>query len=146
VTLKNKLENELKDALRAADQLKLGTLRLVLSAIKNKEIEAKRELADHEVIKLLNSQAKQRRDSITAFKSGGRDDLVEIEEKELKIISNYLPEELSEGEIETVVQAKIAELSATTKDFGLVMSAVMQQLGAAASGQIVSGIVKRNLK
>jgi len=146
MSLKTKLENDQKDALRSSNQLKLGTLRLILSALKNMEIKTKTELTDEEVIKLLNSQAKQRRDSISAYLSGNREDLAEIEKKELEIISTYLPAELSEKDIEKVVTVKISELGATSKDFGLVMGAVMKELGPTVSGQSVSEIVKRNLK
>lgn len=144
--LQTRLEKDFKTALKSSDQLRLNTLRLVKSAIKNKEIESKNILSDDEIIKLLNTQAKQRRDSITAFKNGGRQDLAANEEAELAIISSYLPAEMPDEELEKIVISKINELQATKADFGLVMSQIIQTIGGKASGQKVSEFVKRNLK
>jgi uncharacterized protein YqeY len=146
MSLKNTIEEDLKTALKSGDSERLGTLRLIMSAVKNKEIEFKKELNDEEIIKILQTQAKQRKDSISAFNSGGRPDLASKEESELQLINSYLPAELPEEEIEKVVLSVINELNATSADFGAVIGKTMKILAGRASGQTVSEIVKRNLK
>lgn len=145
--IKAKIEADLKQALKNREQLKIPILRLLLSDIHNQEIENRGPLAPEQEQEVLLRSAKKHQDSIAQFRSGGRDDLVEQETGELQIIQSYLPEQLSEAEIRKEIQAAIAAVKgAGAKDFGKVMSAVMAKLKGRAPGQVVSQIVKEELK
>lgn len=146
MSLTEKIRAAMKSALKNKDAVTLGTLRLVLAAIKNKEIELRKTLSDSDVIQLINKQIKQRKDSIEQFSVAGRDDLVKKEEAELAVLMNYMPEQLSEDAIEETVASVIKELAAVgMKDMGRVMKAVMAPLAGKADGKLVSAIVKRQL-
>jgi len=141
--LKEQLENDLKEALRAKDETRKTTLRLALAAIKNAEISKGRELDESELTAVVSQQAKQRRESATQFARGGRDDLVSQEEKELKILMEYLPPQLSEEEIRSRAHEVIDEVGATSlAQMGDVMRVLMPQLKGKADGQVVSTIVQ----
>ena len=148
--LKEKLFDDLKQAMKRADQETVGVLRILLTAIKNKEIEKKTknggdgQLTDEEVIQVLMSDAKKHKESIEIFTKGDRKDLADKEEKELAIIQKYLPKQLSEAEIEQIIDKVLREISA--KDFGSVMKEVMRELKGKADGKIVSSIIQRKLK
>jgi len=148
--LKEKLFDDLKLAMKSADQETVGVLRILLTAIKNKEIEKKTknggdgQLTDEEVIQVLMSDAKKHKESIEIFIKGDRKDLADKEEKELAIIQKYLPKQLSEAEIEQIIDKVLREISA--KDFGSVMKEVMRELKGKADGKIVSSIIQRKLK
>ena len=148
--LKEKLFDDLKLAMKSADQETVGVLRILLTAIKNKEIEKKTknggdgQLTDEEVIQVLMSDAKKHKESIEIFIKGDRKDLADKEEKELAIIQKYLPKQLSEAEIEQIIDKVLREISA--KDFGSVMKEVMRELKGKADGKIVSSITQRKLK
>ncbi len=139
------LNNDLNTALKNKDELTLSTLRLLMSAIKNKQIELKRKLSDEETLKIIANQAKQRRDSIEAYSKANRPDLKNREQAELDILNKYLPKQLSEQEIEIVVKEVIKELNATKADFGKVMGLAVKKLGGGASGQAISETVKKLL-
>ena len=122
----NKINEDLKTALKQGDNIAKSVLRYLKSEIHNREISIGSSLTNEQIIDVLNKQAKQRRESIEAYTNGNRSDLVEIEEKELLIIMNYLPDQLSETEIESIVKEGIIETKATSsKDIGKVMSWVM---------------------
>lgn len=141
--IKEKIENEFKKALKKRDKITVSTLRLLKSAIHNKEIEKKGEkLSDDEVIKVVAKQVQQHRDSIEYFKRGKRQELVEKETKELEILKMYLPKQASPEEITDIVKRIITETGAKEKsDFGKVMKLAMAELKGLADGKLVSKIV-----
>ena len=143
----DKIAADMKDAMRAKDVTRLSTLRLLKSAVEYHKIEKKQEqLTDIEVTTVIKKQIKQRQDSIESFEKGGRADLVEKEKAELVVLKSYLPEELSQAQVEEVVKATIAEVGATTKtDMGKVMKAVQAKLAGRADNRLVSQIVSANL-
>ena len=144
--LKEKLASDLKEALRSKDERRKTTLRLALSAIHNAEIAKGKALEEGEVIGVLSKEAKQRRESATLFAQGGREDLVAQEDKELEILTEYLPEQLSEAEIEARVREVIDEVGATSvAQMGDVMRVLMPQMKGKADGQLVNSVVKRML-
>ena len=144
--LKETLENDLKEALRSKDERRKTTLRLALAAIHNAEIAKGKALEEGELLAVLSKEAKQRRESAALFADGGREDLVDQENKELEILTEYLPEQLSEAEIEARVREVIDEVGATSAaQMGDVMRVLMPQMKGKADGQLVSTIVKRIL-
>lgn len=142
-----KIAADMKEAMRAKDAARLSTLRLLKSAVEYHKIEKKQEqLTDADVTAVIKKQVKQRQDSIEGFEKGGRTDLVEKEKAELVVLKSYLPEELSQSQVEEVVKATIAELGATTKtDMGKVMKAVQAKLAGRADNRLVSQVVSANL-
>lgn len=144
--LKETLENDLKEALRSKDERRKTTLRLALAAIHNAEIAKGKALEEGELLAVLSKEAKQRRESAALFADGGREDLVDQENKELEILTEYLPEQLSEAEIEARVREVIDEVGATSAaQMGDVMRVLMPQMKGKADGQLVSTMVKRIL-
>ncbi len=144
--LKEEITGKMKEAMKAGDKPTLSTLRYLLSAVKNKEIEKRRELADEEVLQVVSTLAKQRQDSIEQFRKGGRDDLVEKEVRELAILKAFMPQQLSAEEIQAVVDETAAEVGAEgMKDMGKLMKAVMAKLRGRADGRTVQEIVKKKL-
>jgi hypothetical protein len=119
---------------------------MIKTALHNKEIDMRRQMEDAEIVQVLSSLAKQRADSIEQFKKGGRQDLVDKEETELRIIKEFLPEEMSEQELEAEIESAIRELGATgVKDMGKVMKALMPKITGKADGKVVSEKVKLKL-
>jgi len=138
----NKINEDLKTALKQGDNIAKSVLRYLKSEIHNREISIGSSLTNEQIIDVLNKQAKQRRESIEAYTNGNRSDLVEIEEKELSIIMNYLPDQLSKTDIETIVKEGIIETKATSsKDIGKVMSWVMPKVKGKADGKTISATV-----
>lgn len=148
MTLKDRLNDDLKDAMRSRDALKRNTIRLLLSAIGYEEIARKQgDLDDEAVTQVLTKQAQQRRDSIEAYTKGGRADLVAQEEAELAIVSAYLPTPLSAEGIGAIVDAAIADAGASgPQDMGKVMGRVMPQVRGRADGRQVSALVNQRLR
>ncbi len=146
MTLKDQLNNDLKEAMKSRDKLRTETLRSLRSAIKYAEIEARAELDDAGVLAVIAKQAKQRQDSIVQFKKGQRADLVEKESAELAILESYLPAQMSEEEIREKAQAVINELGVTDlKGMGQVMKRLMTDLKGRADGKVVNQIVRQLL-
>jgi len=146
MSLYQDIETQLKDAMRAQDKDRLMALRNIKSVLKNKAIDAKRDLNDAEVVQALSTLAKQRKESIEAFQSGGRQDLVEKEAAELKVIEAFLPQQLSAEELEKTIREAIAETQAQgAKDMGKVMKAVQPKVMGRADGKVVSELVKKLL-
>ncbi|KPK03600.1 MAG: hypothetical protein AMJ56_18830 [Anaerolineae bacterium SG8_19] len=146
MSLKDQLNNDLKDAMRSKDKLRTETLRSLKSAVKYAEIEAGQEFDDDGVLGVIGKQAKQRRDSITEFKKAQRADLVEKETAELAILEQYLPDQLSSDDIKSRAQAVIAELGVTDmKGIGPVMQRLMADLQGQADGKVVNQIVRELL-
>ena len=142
----DQISQDLVEAMKAKDELKTSTLRLLVSSFKNKQIEVGHELSDSEAQDVAAKAAKQRRESIEAYKKGGREDLVSREEAELEVINVYLPEQMSEVEIVKIVEQVITEVGAAgAGDLGRVMSEVMKRLQGKADGAVVSGIVREKL-
>ncbi len=140
------IQEDLKRSMKAKDGNRVSVLRLLVSSIKNREIEKKDALDDEEILAEITSAAKRRRESIEAFKEGGRMDLVEKEESELAILQEYLPEQLSPEEIRSVVQDVAESVGATTaSDLGKVMKELMPRLRGKADGKLVNEIVKEVL-
>jgi len=146
VSLKEKIKSDLKEAMRAKDTAKRDTLRNITAAIKQIEVDERRELSDSDIEQILMKYAKQREDAKEQFAKGGRDDLVAKEEAELEIIKAYLPEPLSDEELESTVKEIVQEVGATSmKDMGKVMGLAKQKIGSRADGARVSQMVKRVL-
>ncbi len=144
--LLEKLQQEMKTALKNRDKDRLSVIRMLISEVKKAQIDAKRDLSDEEIISVLQKYAKQRKEAIKQYRDAGREDLAEKEEKELEIVSEFLPQPLSQEEIEKIVSDTIKELNATSmKDMGKVMKAVMEKVKGRADGSIVSSIVKSKL-
>ena len=146
MSLQEQISAALKDAMRARDEAKLTTLRLVLTAIKKREKEARSLLEDQEVISVITSQIKQRRESIEQYRKAGREDLAQTEENELQILQGYMPEQVSEEEISNTLDEIIAEVGAVSmKDMGKVMKAAMAKLAGKAEGGAINAMVKAKL-
>ena len=140
------IEKDMMEALKNKDRAKAGALRLLISKCKNKAIEVGHELSDSEVIKDLQTAAKQHKESIRMYKDGNRDDLVEAEMYELRIVESYLPSMMKEEEVRTLVKKVIAQVGASQmSDFGKVMPLVMQQGGGKVDGNLAQSIVKELL-
>ena len=147
MALKDRLTDDLKDAMRQRDAKRRDTLRLLLSAIRYEEIARKGDLDDDAVTQTLSKQAQQRRDSITAYEKGDRPDLVAQEQAELEIIRAYLPEPMSAEEVGAIVQAAIADAGARgPQDMGKVMGRIMPQVRGRADGKQVSALVQERLR
>ena len=144
--LLERIDNELKAAMKSSDKIKVSTLRMVKASLKNREIEKRAELSDEEVIEVLTTLAKQRRESISEFERGGRADLAEREREELAVIQSYLPEQLSEEELNRIVQETIEETGASSlKDVGKVMKSLMPKVKGRADGRQVNQKVRKLL-
>ncbi|MBC8265021.1 MAG: GatB/YqeY domain-containing protein [Anaerolineales bacterium] len=143
MSLKDKLTEDLKQTIRQGDELGRSTLRLVMAAIKNAEIEKKRELEEGELLAIIAKEAKLRRESIAQFEKGGRQDLVDREKAELQILVAYLPEQLSREEIEAKARQIIEEVGATSPaQTGAVMHRLMPLMQGKADGKLVNQVVK----
>ena len=146
MSLQEEISAALKDGMRAKDEAKLTSLRLVLTAIKKKEKEVRRSLKDPEVIAVVSSQIKQRRESIDQYLKAGRQDLADIEEREIQVLQVFMPEQLSEEEMSQAVDEVITEVGAVSiKDMGKVMKATMVKLAGRADGRTINAMVKAKL-
>ncbi len=145
-TIPQRLDAELKEALKSRNELKLSVIRMLKASLKNKEIEKMGTLSDEEIISVLSSMAKQRRDSIEQFAAAGRSDLAEKETKELEIVRSYLPAQLSPEELDRIIYSAIRECNALAPgDMGKVMKIVAPLTKGTADGRIVSQRVKELL-
>ncbi len=147
MSILERVQKEMVDAMRAKQELRLSTLRMAKAALKNKEIDKRSQLDEKEEIQVLSTLIKQRKDSIEQFTKGGRLELAQKEQQEIEIIEGYLPKALGEAEVTAAVQAAISEMgSPTMKDMGAVMKNVMARFaGARIDGKLVSETVKREL-
>jgi len=144
--LKARVINDMKSAMKAKDKDALKAVRMILGAIKQKEVDDRIELDDTQVLVVIQKMVKQRKDSISQFKDAGRNDLVEIEEAELVIINNYMPSQLSEAEIATAVDKAIADTGASSmQDMGKLMGVLKGQLGGKADMGTVSALIRSKL-
>ena len=148
MALKEKLQNDLTEAMRARDEVRSSTIRMVLTAIKNEEVAGKevRDLSDAEVITVLSREAKKRREAAEAFEQAGANDRAANEKAEGVIIAEYLPAQLSEAELKDLIANAIAETGATgPQQMGLVMKSIQPKIAGRADGGIVSSLVKAAL-
>jgi uncharacterized protein YqeY len=148
MALKEKLQNDLTEAMRARDEVRSSTMRMVLTAIKNEEVSGKeaRDLSDAEVITVLSREAKKRREAAEAFERAGANDRAANEKAEGVIIAEYLPAQLSEAELKDLIASAIAETGATgPQQMGLVMKSIQPKIAGRADGGIVSSLVKAAL-
>jgi len=148
MSLKEKLQNDLTDAMRSRDELRSSTIRMVLTAIKNEEVSGKeaRELNDGEIITVLSREAKKRREAAEAFEQAGANDRAATEKAEGGVIAEYLPKQLSESEIKDLIAAAIKESGAATPaQMGQVMKALQPKIAGKADGGTVSALVKAAL-
>ncbi len=145
--LRDQIPEDLKTALRGKMSLDLSVLRMLQAAIKNREIDNKGELNDEEVVQVVSSEIKKRRDAIEEFKKVNRDDVAKTEQQEIDVLMKYMPEQLSEDE----VAAKVAELvagsgAAGLKDIGIAMKVVMPELKGKADGKLINKFVREQLE
>jgi uncharacterized protein len=146
MSLKDQITEDMKNAMRAKDTARLGTIRLLLAAMKQKEVDERIELDDGAVVAIIEKLIKQRKDSISQFQAAKRDDLVAIENAELIVLQDYMPEQMSEAEVAAVVAKAVAEVGATgPQDMGKVMGLVKSQLAGKADMGVVSAQVKAAL-
>jgi uncharacterized protein YqeY len=146
MSLKDQITEDMKAAMRAKETVKLGTIRLLTAAMKQKEVDERIELTDTLVLAIIEKMIKQRKDSIQQFEAGGRQDLADIEKAELAILSAYMPASLSEAEIKAAVaEAVTASGAAGPQDMGKVMAIVKPKLAGRADMTLVSALVKAAL-
>ncbi len=144
--LKTRISDDMKSAMKSGDKRRLGTIRLLLAAIKQREVDERIELNDEQVLAVLDKMVKQRRDSLDQYEKAGREDLAEQESFEIEILQEYLPEALSEEEISALVKQAIADTSAESmRDMGKVMGQLKPKLQGRADIGAVSAMVKQQL-
>lgn len=144
--LKEKISEDLKNAMLASDADTVSVLRMIIAAIKNKEVELRvkqKEVSDEDVAQILNTEAKKRRDAVELYKKGGRKDLADKEAAEIEIVKKYLPEQLSEKEIEKIINKYVK--GATNKEFGPAMKELMKELKGKADASLISKLLKEKL-
>jgi uncharacterized protein YqeY len=146
MSLKDRIQQDVKDAMRARDKERLATIRLITAAIKQREVDERIELDDEQLLLVLDKMCKQRRESISQFEKAGRDDLVSKEVSELDIIQGYLPKQLDDEEIAALIDAALIETGASSiKDMGKVMGQLKPQLQGRADMSAVSAMIKSRL-
>ncbi len=146
MTMIGRIEDEVKEAMRARDAGRRDALRLILASLKSAEKELQRPLAEQEELQVLQRERKKRQEAAEAFRSGGREEQAEAEEFELEVLEEFMPEPLSEEELEEIVDDVIAEVGATSlRDLGRVMADVMPQISGRADGSAVSQLVREKL-
>jgi len=146
MTLKHQLTEDMKNAMRSGDKHRLGVVRLILAAVKQREVDERIELDDAQILSAMEKMLKQRRDSVTQFEAANREDLALIERNEMVVIEAYLPTKLNDAEIEALVEAAIAETGASSaRDMGKVVAAVKEKAAGRADMAVVSGKIKARL-
>jgi hypothetical protein len=146
MSLKEKITEDMKAAMRAKDAGRLGTIRLLMAEMKKKEVDERIELTDAHITAIIEKMIKQRKDSISQFEAGGRQDLADKEKEEMTVLSAYMPAALSDAEVQSEVQAAVAETGAAgPQDMGKVMAVLKAKLAGRADMTKVSGLVKAAL-
>jgi uncharacterized protein YqeY len=146
MALREKLDEDLKSAMRAKDSLRMNTVRALKSAIKYREIELMKPLDDAGILGVMATEIKRRRDSVEQYRAGNRADLADKEEAEIKILQEFLPQQLTQEEVEAKVAEVVARVGAQgPKDMGAVMKALLPEVQGRADGKVVSELVKRRL-
>ena len=147
MSLKQKLQEDLKSSMKNKDAIKKSVITLIRSSIKQYEVDNRVELGDEEIVDLIAKQLKQTRDSREEFAKAGRDDLVSKAEAEIEVLKEYLPQQLSEEELNEIVISTISELGATSmKDMKNIMSSIMPKVKGRADGKLINELVKKNLQ
>ncbi len=146
MSLKLQITEDMKTAMRAKDSARLGAIRLLQAAIKQREVDERIELTDADVITAIEKMLKQRRDSITAYESAKRDDLADIEKYEVSVLQTYLPQQLTEAEVLSILEKVVVDTGATgIKDMGKVMAAIKPLVAGKADMGTISGLIKTRL-
>ena len=146
MNLEERLVQEMKEAMKSSDKLRLSTIRMIRSTVKNKEIELRKPLDDGEIQKAIQGMVRKGEESVEQFKLGGRMDLVEKESKEIEILKSFLPQALTREEILKIIDETIEETQSTSlKDIGKLMKSVMPKLQGKADGKLVNQLVKERL-
>jgi hypothetical protein len=146
MSLEERLVEEMKQAMKSNDKLRLSTIRMIRSSLKNKEIELRKKLEDEDIVKVIQVMVRKGEESVEQFQAGGRMDLVEKETKEIEILKSFLPQPLSHEEILKIVDETIQETQASSlKDIGKVMKSVMPKIGGKADGKLINQLVKERL-
>ena len=146
MSLEERLLEEMKQAMKSNDKLRLSTIRMIRSALKNKEIELRKSLEDEEVAKVIQAMVRKGEESVEQFQIGGRMDLVDKEKKEIEILKSFLPQPLNQEEILKIIDQSIQETQASSpKDIGKVMKSVMPKIGGKADGKLINQLVKERL-
>lgn len=144
MTLKDRLMEDLKEAMKSKQQVRKSVITLIRSAVKQKEVDERVELSDDDVLDVISKQVKQRKDALEDFKKAARDDLIAQTEEEIAILSSYLPEQLSDEELEKIVRDVIEKVGATSmKDMGKVMGTATPMVKGRADGKRINEIVKK---
>jgi uncharacterized protein YqeY len=146
MNLEERLLEEMKQAMKSNDKLRLSTIRMIRSASKNKEIELRKQLEDEDVVRVIQAMVRKGEESVEQFQAGGRMDLVEKEKKEIEILKSFLPQPLGQEEILKIIDQSIQETQASSvKDIGKVMKSVMPKIGGKADGKLINQLVKERL-
>ena len=146
MSLKEKLQEDLKSSMKNKDTIRKSVVTLIRAAIKQYEVDNRVELADDAIIDIISKQLKQRKDSLAEFEKANRDDLVEETKSEIQVLERYLPQQLSEEELEKIVIETIAEVGATSmKDMGKIMATIKPKTAGRADGRKINELVKKNL-
>lgn len=146
MNLEEKLLEEMKQAMKTNNKIRLSTIRMIRSSSKNKEIELRRKLEDEDIFKVIQGMVRKGEESIEQFQAGGRNDLVEKEKMEIEILKSFLPQQIPQEEIIKIIDETIQETqSSSLKDLGKVMKAVMPRLGGKADGKVINQLVKERL-
>ncbi len=147
MSLKQKLQEDLKSSMKNKDAIKKSVITLIRSSIKQYEVDNRVELGDEEIVDLIAKQLKQTRDSREEFAKAGRDDLVSKAEAEIEVLKEYLPQQLSEEELNEIVISTISEVGATSmKDMKKIMTSIMPKVKGRADGKLINELVKKNLQ
>ena len=142
MSLLERLNDDMKAAMKSKDKMRLSVIRMVRSSIKNVEIDQRKSLDDNEILEILSRELKQRKESLQEFEKARREDLAELVSEEIVILTEYLPKQLSEAEIVEIVKSTIQEIGASSKsDMGKVMSALMPKVKGRADGKLVNQTV-----
>ncbi len=144
--LEERLVEEMKQAMKSNDKIRLSTIRMVRSAVKNREIEQRKKLEDDDVLRVIQGMVRRGEESIEQFQAGGRIDLVQKEQKEIEILKSFFPPSLSHEEVLKIIEQSIAETQASSlKDLGKVMKSLMPKLGGKVDGRMINQLVKERL-
>ena len=146
MSLEERLTDEMKQAMKSSDKLRLSTIRMIRAAVKNKEIELRKKLDDEEIQRVIQGMVRKGEESVEQFQSGGRMDLVEKEKKEIEILKSFLPQPIGQEEIIRIIDQSIGETQASSlKDLGKVMKSVIPKLGGKVDGRLINQLVKERL-
>jgi len=145
-SLKARIQSEMKDAMRAKEKERLGVIRLIMAAIKQREVDERIELDDEQVLLVIDKMIKQRRESISQFDAAGRDDLSAVENAELEVLQTFMPEPLSDDEVRKLIEQAMSDSGASSmKDMGKVMGIIKPQAQGKADMSVISKLIKERL-